>query len=246
MLELIQEEGSAKVAVLKHLFAVSEPTIRQDLAKLEEDGFVIRRHGGAFLKTIPRQVGALSLQHSVNMGLKEKLGRRALDFIADGESIILDAGTTTTEIAKHLQYRDNLNVITSAVNISLLLGSGFNTHVILTGGEFKPPTLSLTGGQAAKFFDNTVMASKLFLAVTGISEEGILTYPGLSDIAVKQAMISAAQEVFLVADSSKMGKVAFAALGSVELVDHIITDAGLPERFRSLFEGLGVDVIIAE
>lgn len=246
ILELLQEEGSAKVAYLKDLFSVTEPTIRQDLDKLEEEGHLVRSHGGAFLKTIPNQVRNLDLQHRQNMDKKAKIGKKAAEYIKNGDSIILDAGTTTTEIANHLDNVQNLNVVTSALNIALVIGSRFNAHVMMTGGEFKAPTLSVTGEKAAKFFDNTIVAAKLFLAATGISEEGRITYPGLNDIPLKKAMVGAAQEVFLVADSTKMGKIAFASLGDIDLVHHLITDAGIPESYVALFESRGIDVIIAE
>ena len=246
ILELIQEEGSAKVATLKELFSVTEPTIRQDLDKLEEEGYVVRQHGGAYLKTIPNQVRSMSLQHSTNMDKKARLGAKALQYIEDGDTIILDAGTTITEIAQRLENFNNLNVVTSALNIALALGSRFNMQVMLTGGEFKPPTLSVTGEQAAKFFDNSIVAGKLFLAVTGISDDGILTYPGLSDIPLKKAMIGAAREVFLVADSTKMGRISFAALGNVDMVQHIITNPDVDEKFVEMFKAKGVDVILSD
>lgn len=246
ILELLQEEGSAKVAYLKELFSVTEPTIRQDLDKLEEEGFLVRSHGGAFLKTIPNQVRNLDLQHRENMDKKARIGKKAVEFIGDGDSIILDAGTTTTEIANHLESAQNLNVVTSALNIALIIGSRFNAHVVMTGGEFKAPTLSVTGETAAKFFDNTIVARKLFLAATGISDEGRITYPGLNDIPVKKAMIAAAQEVYLVADSTKMGKIAFASLGPIDLVNHLITDSGISDEYVELFKSRGIDVIIAE
>ncbi len=246
ILELIQEEGSAKVATLKELFSVTEPTIRQDLDKLEEEGYVVRQHGGAYLKTIPNQVKTMSLQHSQNMEKKIRLAAKAREFVEDGDSIILDAGSTITEIANRLDNFNHLNVITSGLNIALILGSRFNIHVMLIGGEFKPPTLSVTGEQAAKFFDNTIIARKLFLAATGVSDDGILTYPGLSDIPVKKAMIGAAQEIYLVVDSSKFGKVAFAALGNINLVHHLITDSGIGEKYVKLFKSRGVDVIIVD
>lgn len=244
-MELIQEEGSAKVAVLKDLFSVTEPTIRQDLGKLEEEGYVVRQHGGAYLKTIPKQVRSMSLQHSQNMNKKAALGEKALEFVEDGDSIILDAGTTITEMASRLDGFRSLNVITNSLNIALILGSRFNIQVMVTGGEFKPPTLSVTGESAAKFFDNTIVAGKLFLAATGISDDGIITYPGLSDIPVKRAMISAAREVFLVVDSTKMGKISFAALGNIDQVHHVITNPDIDEKYKELFESRGVDVILS-
>ena len=102
ILELLQEKGSARVNALSKLFQVSEPTIRQDLGRLETDGYITREHGGAYLKTIPEQVRSLTLQHTENMDKKMRIGKKAAGLISDGDFIILDAGTTVTEIAKNL------------------------------------------------------------------------------------------------------------------------------------------------
>ena len=246
ILELIQEHGSAKVAELKDLFSVTEPTIRQDLFKLEEEGHVVRQYGGAYLKNIPNQVKSMSLHNSLNMDKKARIAAKALEYIEDGDSIILDAGTTITEMAKRMVNFTNLNVITSALNIALTLGQRFNIHVMLTGGEFKPPTLSVTGEQAAKFFDNTIVAGKFFLSTYGITDDGVITYPGLSDIPLRKAMIGAAQEVYLVADSTKIGRVSLAALGGIETVQHLITDPGIDKRHVDMFKARGVNVIVSD
>ncbi len=92
ILELIQEEGSARVKILSSLFKVSEPTIRQDLEKLEADGFVTREHGGAFLRTMPQQVGSLTLQHMENLDKKILIAQKASQFVSPGNRIILDSG----------------------------------------------------------------------------------------------------------------------------------------------------------
>jgi len=100
ILELLQEEGSARVSSLSKLFGVSEPTIRQDLERLESYGYISREHGGAYLKTIPEQVRSLTLQHTENMDKKMRIGKTAAGLINDGDFIILDSGTTVTEIAR--------------------------------------------------------------------------------------------------------------------------------------------------
>ena len=150
--ELIQEDGSAKVLNLAKLFKVTEVTIRQDLEKMEKDGLVLREHGGAYLKNIKDQVQAFSLAHQENLDKKEIIARKCLEFIEPGDTIILDSGSTTTEVAKGLKGKKNLTVITNALNIALILGAEPGIEVIVTGGEFKPPTLSLTGQKAADFF----------------------------------------------------------------------------------------------
>jgi DeoR/GlpR family transcriptional regulator of sugar metabolism len=244
ILDLLREEGSARVSVLSRLFGVSEPTIRQDLERLESEGHIIREHGGAFLKSVPQQVKLLSLQHLENMELKSDIGRTAAQYVEDDDSLILDSGSTLTEMAKCLGSRHNLRVITNALNIALMLGTEYSNEVMMTGGEFKAPTLSLTGERAAAFLDR-IHVRKTFLAVGGVSLEAGLTYPGFADLIVKKAMIDSASEVYLLADSTKFGKVSFASLGPVELVKTIITDDGIRAEDRAALEARGVRVIIA-
>jgi DeoR/GlpR family transcriptional regulator of sugar metabolism len=244
ILDLLQEEGSARVSALSRMFKVSEPTVRQDLEKLEEEGHIIREHGGAFLKSVPQQVKSLSLQHLENMDKKVRIGRKAAEFISDDDSLILDSGSTITEIAKNLGSKKNLKVITNALNIALLLGTEMSCEIMVTGGEFKAPTLSLTGESAAKLFER-IHVGKCFLAAGGISLDAGLTYPGFNDLYVKKAMIEAASEVYLVADSTKIGKASFASLGPIELVKYFVTDEGMSDTDRKAFEARGVIVIIA-
>lgn len=244
ILELLQEDGSARVSALSKLFKVSEPTVRQDLEKLEEEGFIVREHGGAFLRSIPQQVKSLSLQHLENMDKKERIGRKAADLVHDDEFLILDSGSTTTEVAKNLVHRKNLKIITNALNIALLLGTEYSFEIMVTGGEFKPPTLSLTGEKAGRFFEQ-IHVGKCFLAAGGVSLEAGLTYPSFNDLYVKKAMIEAATDVYVVADSTKIGRVSFASLGSIHMVGTIITDSGITDSDRLALEAQGVKLIIA-
>ncbi|MCW3090519.1 MAG: Alkaline phosphatase [Ferruginibacter sp.] len=243
--ELVQEDGSAKVIDLARIFKVTEVTIRQDLEKLEKDGLVIKEHGGAFLKNIKDQVQAITLGHRENTDKKELIARKCMEFIESGDSIILDSGSTTTEIAKNLKGFKNLTVITNALNIALLLGAEPGIDLIVTGGEFKPPTLSLTGQKAADFFKG-INVQKLFLATAGISLKAGLTYPSISDLVVKRAMIEAADTTYLVADSTKIGKSAFASLGALSLIDYIITDNGIEEKHKEIFKNNEIELIIAD
>lgn len=244
ILELLEEEGSARVSYLSKTFEVTEPTIRQDLEKLEAEGYIVREHGGAFLKSVPQQVGSLSLQHQENSDKKSRIGKKAAEFIQDWDSIILDSGSTVTEVAKNLTEKQHLKIITNALNIALMLGSHPFFEVHVTGGEFKAPTLSLTGEKASAFF-RQLHVDKLFLATAGLSWKAGLTYPGLSDLPVKKAMIESASEVYLVADSTKIGNAAFASLGGLELIHYFITDDGITEEDKKMFESKGVRVIIA-
>jgi DeoR/GlpR family transcriptional regulator of sugar metabolism len=244
ILELLKEDGSAKVIALAKLFKVTEVTIRQDLDKLEKEGLVVKEHGGAYLKNVEDQVRTFSLANQENLDKKELIASKCLEFIQEGDSIILDSGSTTTEIAKRLTGYHHLTVITNALNIALILGAQPGIEVIMTGGEFKPPTLSLTGQKAADFFKG-LNVQKLFLATAGLSLKSGLTYPSISDIVVKKAMIDAADTSYLVADSTKIGKSAFASLGALSLIDYIITDPGIEEKHKALFKEHEIELIVA-
>ena len=245
ILELIREDGHAKVNDLSRIFKVTEVTIRQDLENLEKDGFIVREHGGAYLKNIDMNVRNFSLQNQENLSEKMMIARKAVEFIHDGDTIILDSGSTTSEIAKLLTGYSNLTIITNALNIALILGAQAGITLIVTGGEFKAPTLSLTGQKAADFFQN-LHVDKLFLATAGIALKSGLTYPGISDICVKRAMIESANEIYLVADSSKIGKNAFASLGALSLIDYLITDAKIKPEDIAWLKTYDVQFLIAE
>ncbi len=244
ILEMLKEDGSAKVVELARIFKVTEVTIRQDLEKLEAEGLIIREHGGAFLKNVADQVQSFSLANQDNLDKKAIIAQKCLDFIEEGDTIILDSGSTTSEIAKLLRGYKNLTIITNALNIALILGVEPNIEVIMTGGEFKSPTLSLTGQKTADFFKG-LNVQKLFLATAGISLKSGLTYPSISDLVVKKAMIDAAETTYLVADSTKIGKSALASLGALSLIDYIITDAGIEEKHKQVFKDNEIELIIA-
>ena len=245
ILELIREDGQAKVMDLSRIFKVTEVTIRQDLERMEKEGFIVREHGGAYLKNIDMNVRSLSLQNKENMTLKRAIAEKAMEFINDGETIILDSGSTTTEIAKLMGEYKNLTVITNALNIALILGANAGINLIVTGGEFKAPTLSLTGQKAADFFQN-LHVDRLFLATAGIALKSGLTYPGISDICVKRAMIESANETYLVADSTKIGKNSFASLGALSLIDYLITDSNIKPEDKNWLQDYDVKFVIAE
>lgn len=244
ILDWLQEEGSARVRTLAEAFEVSEVTMRQDLEKLEADGHIVREHGGAFLKSVTQQVRSMALQHLDNMDAKRRIGRAAAALTNDGETIILDSGSTTTEVAAQLIGKRDMTVITNALNIALMLGAepGFEVH--MTGGHFKAPTLSLSGERSADYFRG-LFVQKLFLATAAIDLDAGLTYPAMSDIAVKRAMIDAAQVVILVADSSKIGQRSFTSLGGLDTVHTLVTDDAIRDEDRKAIEALGVEVIVA-
>jgi DeoR/GlpR family transcriptional regulator of sugar metabolism len=244
ILEMIRENGSVRVKYLSTLFSVSEPTIRQDLIKLEAESEIVRDHGGAFLKHISSSVRSLSLEHNENLDLKSAIGLKASKFVKPNGIIILDSGSTVTELAKNLTSFRNIRIITNSLNIALILGAEPGIEVFMTGGEFKAPTLSLTGMHAASFFEH-MHVDQLFLATAGVTFSDGLMYPGFSDIPVKTAMINSAKEVFLLADSTKINKTAFAALKMLHKINYLVTDNKIKDEDKKSFESFGIRVIIA-
>ena len=134
-------------------------------------------------------------------------------------------------------------MITNALNIALILGENPGINLVVTGGEFKAPTLSLTGQMSADII-KTLHANKLFLATAGISADLQLTYPSLSDLVVKQSMIESSDQVFLVADSSKIGVSAFASLGPVTLANFFITDSMITEEQLEKMKESGINILL--
>lgn len=244
ILEWLQEEGSARVRDLSDALNVSEATIRQDLEKLEGEGHIVREHGGAYLSSVPQQVRSMDLHHLVNMPAKRRIGAAAAALVGDNETIILDSGSTTTEIAMNLGDRQNLNVITNALNIALTIGALPSCTVLMPGGQFKAPTLSLSGERSAAFFEG-LYAEKLFLATAALSLDVGLTYPSMADLYVKRAMIGAASRVYLVADSTKIGRVSLSRLAGMDSVHTLITDDGIRDEDRQALLSRGVEVIVA-
>jgi DeoR/GlpR family transcriptional regulator of sugar metabolism len=243
ILDLIRENGSCTVQNLSQIFNVTQPTIRQDLEALEKTGTIVRQHGGAFINNYASFAAQLQLEHSEHLDEKKRIGSKAAEFVQSGDSIILDSGSTLTEMAKCLASRTNLNIVTTALNITLLLGKEPSNHLILPGGEFKAPTLSITGDRAVALFEN-LYVEKLFLATGGFSLQAGLTYPGFSDIGLKRAMIQSAKTIYLLADSSKLEKILFASLGCQDKINYLITDEGVDPQYVQSAEHMGIHVII--
>ena len=242
ILDYIKQNGFAKVQTLSKTFQVTEVTIRQDLEFLEKEGFVHREHGGAYIDRESNTTSSITQFNKENLEKKREIARKAVCFIPEGDSIILDSGSTTTELAKLLQNFKRLTVITNSLSVAMILGENPNIDLIITGGLFRQQTMSLTGELAADSFKN-IHVNKLFLATAGISTTLKLTYPNLSDLVVKSAMIKSADSVYLLADTSKLGSSAFANLGPASLIQTLITDSDIPGDFALELKNAGIQIV---
>lgn len=240
----ILDQGSMRLTDLAKMFSVSLPTVRKDLEELEREGLVERAHGVVHLKTSSFMMDGTGLSHLQITAGKVAVGQKAAQLIESGDSVILDCGATATEMAKNLVTRQNLRIVTNALNIAMILGAEPTNNVMLTGGVFKPKILAVSGERAATFFEG-IYAHKLFLAVGGISMESGISYPDFIDLHVKRAMLAAAERVYLLADSAKFGTREFALFGGMDRVHAVVTDRQLEPRYIKWLEKLNIEIIFA-
>lgn len=240
----LQTERSVRVAEISRRLGVSEATVRNDLARLEQEGVVKRTYGGAMLLQGTRYERSFREQEAQYRAEKERMARAAVEYIHPGDFVLLDVGTTTTQIARCLPDLENLVVCTSALNIAVELERCPKVTVMLTGGTVRYKQHSLVNPLATLLIEK-IHADTLFLGCNGISADRGVTNSNLPEAEVKQAMIRAAKQVIVMADRSKIGQVAAAHVAPLQFVDKLITDRDAdPVELERLREA-GVDVITA-
>lgn len=243
ILDLLEESGSITVNEMVERFGVSEMTIRRDLDILERKGLLRRVHGGAVLDR-GRSYEPPFISRSVeNLEAKQRIGRFAAELIQSGDSITLDVGTTTLEIARHIAGKQNLTVITPCLQIAILLAENPNIRLILTGGIVRPGELSMVGHLAERALQEFYV-DKLFLGAAGVDFLAGLTEYNVEDTLVKQVMLRNAKEVILVADSSKFGRIAFTSIAPLNVINRLITDQEADMEFVARLRRQNVEVIL--
>lgn len=243
ILDELQQDGKVDVALLSRSFGVSEVTIRNDLSHLEQKGLLIRTRGGALKQELVGADFALSEKRRLHLKEKQRIGKKAAELIQDGDTIILDSGTTTMEIVHNLNNHSDLTIITNALNIAASLANHSNCKVIMLGGLMREKSLSLVGAQAEENLKN-YSCDKLFIGVDGIESGYGLSTPNMEEAHLNRIMIDVVKEVFLVTDSSKFLRRSFAFISAIEKIDTIITDGGIPEQEFKAITDLGINIII--
>ncbi len=243
ILDQLEAEGQVDVISLSKALKVSEVTIRNDLKRLEQKNALIRARGGAI--KIDR-VGidfALSDKNKQNYEQKRRIGKAASELVEEGDTIILDSGTTTMEITKNLANITELTVITNALNIASQLAEHPRANVIIPGGFLRKNSLSLIGATAEESFKN-YFCDKLFLAVDGFSAAYGLSTPNVEEAHLNRVMMAISKQVIVVADSSKFHKRSFAFIAPISDIDILVTDSGIPTDDQKKLESAGIKVII--
>ena len=247
ILHKLREDSTVTVAELSRLFGVSEVTIRKDLSILKERKLLIRVHGGAILEdAVPQEdmeAGGYHVNKYINVKEKEAIGRAAAAHIQDGDTIMIDSGTTALEVARNLQKFRDLTIITNSVNAMLEVMKYNRFKVILLGGVVRGSSLSTVGALAESNL-KLFYCDKLFLGVDSFSVDAGLSTPSVEEASTNQVMISRAREVIAVFDSSKINKRALAFISMPERINTVIIDSGLPASVRNQLRAMNINVEI--
>ncbi len=250
ILQLLLHQGKTSVEQLAEHFQTSATSVRRDLARLERQGLVHRTRGGAMLAGQvyePFRFDATFTEREKRFQREKQLiAAKAAALIADGETVGLTAGTTTTQVARALRGRKGVRVLTNAVNIGLELSAGEDPQTSLTGGCMVwPGAFSLTGPIALETINGFVL-DRTLLGVTGVDIQHGATMIEPEEAAVSRAMVRQAREVIVVADSSKVGMTSSAVICGIQRINVLVTDSGISEPIRKQLEQQGVCIVIAD
>ena len=244
VLELITRQGFATLDELVGVVGVSESTVRRDLEALEGSGSLKRTHGGAVSVGDGRDLPALDDRAAASRHEKETIGRATAALLEEGDSVLLDGGTTTLEVARALAERSiALQVVTNSLPIAQLLSANKLVDLILIGGYVYPRT-GVAMGPLAVATMKTIRVRKAVLGAGGIVADGIYN-SNLLLVETERQMMSCGQEVVIVADHTKFGRLALARLCGLDEVNRVVTDAGLPAEFRGILDAAGVRLEVA-
>lgn len=243
ILEELEKNKQVKMTDLFRLFDVSKVTLRKDLQYLEGKNLLIRSRGGAMLPV--KMADDLSVKQRMVLNLKQKksIASAALSLINEGDTIIIDSGTTLMQLAGLLQEVKNLTVITNAIDIALKLSEFDHLKIIIPGGIFRKNSFSLVGVLAVDHF-RMFRADKYFVSADGINSDGVFT-SNLEEGQLAKLILSNAKENVLLIDSSKFDRIGIINYSSLEKFHTVITDNQVPKEYRKLFKELGIKLLIA-
>jgi DeoR family fructose operon transcriptional repressor len=242
IIEYIETNAKGKISEIAAICRVSEATVRRDIKDLSSKGLLLKVHGGAVASRGPSPELSL-LKEIPNLDIKKRIALKARDYINNNETIILDAGSTTYELAKLLKDKMNLTVVTNSLEIAYTLAPSKGVTVNLTGGTADKAFYALYGPLACATIDK-IFVDKVVLGTSGLDIFKGITDPNLPVAQMKQAMINVAKEVIIVTDSSKIGKVYFAAVAPLSVVRMIITDSDASENSVRYLREEGIEVVI--
>jgi len=244
ILELLDTQERVTVDELVGRFGVSAVTIRGDLDALDALGAVVRSHGGALKRTDAPEDVPITVKETLHHAEKVRIGHAAAQMIRDGETIMLDSGTTTAEVARQIRFLRlrSLNVVTNALNIAMELANLPHVRLIMIGGVLRQMSYSLAGPPAEQTLRG-LHADRLFLGVDGLDPEIGLMTPDVVEAQLNTVMIQVSREVVVVADSSKFQRRSLSVIAKLDVVHKVITDTGVDSEVLAALHARSIEVI---
>jgi DeoR/GlpR family transcriptional regulator of sugar metabolism len=244
ILQIVRHKGRVRVNDLANRFGTSSVTVRNDLNELHERGLLFRFHGGAVIAG--DELGRSFVRERLKEHSEERrrIGAMAATLINDGDTIILDAGTTTLEIARHIKHKQELQVITNGVTIAAELLDAQGIHTFIAGGPVHNDSASILGRSTEEMF-REFSADKLFLGAAGCDPDFSVSGVNLEEKMVKRAMMHLSREVVLVADASKFSKRSMSRIALFSEIHTIITDTRLTEETEIKLRAAGCNLMLA-
>ncbi|KXF80240.1 transcriptional repressor AgaR [Enterovibrio coralii] len=245
IVELARMNNTVKVEDLSLRFNVSTVTIRNDLNYLEKKGCIVRCYGGAMVNRHFAFDQPVQDKGRMFADIKSRIAAKAAELVRDGDAIILDSGSTTAKITRHLAEKNGLVVMTNSLNIAYDLASYDNIEVMVAGGTLRRQSFSLHGPAGEQLLKH-YRFDKLFLGVDGFDLNAGITTPNEGEAHINRVMCDVAREVIAVTDASKFGRKSFCMIRHAGGIDKLITDSRIPNEYVQALTTMGVDVIIAD
>jgi len=244
-LKILDEQRRVTVEGLANRFQVSAVTIRSDLEHLAAEGLLVRSHGGAILPLGPQMEYPLQVKKTLHRAEKIRIGRAAAQLIQPRQTVILDSGTTTAEVARALKKTntEGLTVITHALNIGQELVEAANISLLMIGGVLRHLSGSFVGPQAERMMSE-LHADHFFLAVDGFDPQAGPSTPDVLEAQLNAVMIRMAKEVTVIADATKFGRRSLSIIGDIGSIDRVITDDRVTEETVCQLRKIGIEVQI--
>ncbi len=244
IIELLEQEGSVTVSFLSDYFDISKVTIRRHIDKIAEVMPIQRVRGGAIFNKVETSYEPLEIKSKRFIETKEKIGNRAAALIKEGDTIILDSGSTNQYIGGCLGSFNKITIITNDLEIARITAKFSHLKTIFAGGEIRPLVFSCYGPLTESFFDNLI-ADKLFLGVASIDMDLGITNSQINEAILKQRMINCSKEIIAIADSSKFNKSALALVSDFSKIHAVISDKKIPKKYIGFFKEKGIRLLLA-
>ncbi len=242
IIESLKADGSVLVSKLSLELGVTEETVRRDLEKLEKQEALVRTHGGAIPVDESNHEMSLEKRKHLNANAKEKLAKEAVKHILPGDTVFLDASTTTFYMARELKNLKDITVVTNSIRIISELAGHTNLKIIGVGG-YVSNNQSFVGTLANNYINENCYANKVFFSSRGVTSKGDILDSNEQEWAVKQSMIKNSDKKFYLCDKSKIGRIGFAKLAEFSDIDYFISEKGFDSEIHRLLEDMEVKVI---